>query len=286
MSDGTAACNIKSSPSSSQQVKWSNGSVIENVLHISAAGDADVIVVTEDGNAYKGYFSSVSETPIVLGNAISSTGGQNPACILTGDESTKDVLCQSNDGWNRPGLPNGFNPVQITASYGFVCALDTSGAVWCWSNGGNMGGGLSEVIGSAPSELPFDKPMKFISAGQNSICGVQYEGGVKCKFSYYDSRYLPAKEAVSLAETPEGFLPNAEVFQATWGKGVAINEDGSVVYFEGENQISGISNAVSAGGHREAITVIDAAGGVFLVDGGNASKVATSAPAAAADCPL
>lgn len=281
-----AACNPIGNPSSPQMVNWSSGSPITNVAHISANGDADVVVVTEDGKAYSGYYSSVSETPIIDSGAISSTGGKHPMCILTGDANSKDVLCGHNGQLSRPGLPSDFNAVQISASYGFICALNTDGEVWCWNDGGNSGGGLSSVLSDTPSKFPFDEPMVFVSAGQNSVCGIRQSGGLKCKFSYYDARYLPAISQSSLAETPDDFMPNAIAFQATYGKGVVINKDGSAVYLPGENGLSGVGNVVSAGGHRGAITVVNDAGDVFLVDGGNATQVNSSYRAEAASCAL
>jgi hypothetical protein len=286
LAGGTAACHTKDSPTVSKAVTWAGGSPVTNIAHISTSGDNTAIVVTDDGKAYAGSFSNLPTTPVIESGAIAGTGGKNPLCIMTGTASKKDVVCGTANSLSRPALPSGFNVAQVSASYGFVCALNTDGDVWCWNNGGNSGGGLQSVITDTPSKFPFTEPMAFISAGQNSLCGIKRSGGVKCKFSYYDARYLPAKAEANLAETPDDFLPNAVAFQATYGKGVAINKDGSAVYFPGAVTLSGITGAVAAGGHREAIAVINSAGDVYSVNGGTVTQINTSTKVEAASCSL
>lgn len=285
LAGGTAACHTKDSPTNSSTVTWAGGSPVTDIAHISTAGDSNAIVVTEDGQAYYGDYRNLPTTPVVDSGAISGTGGKNPSCLLTGTATQKDVLCLGNNGApSRPALPSDFNAVQISASYGFVCALNTDGEVWCWESGGNHS--LSGAISSTPSKFPFDEPMIFVSSGQNSVCGIKQSGGAKCKFAYYDARYLPAIAAASIAETPDDFLPNAIAFQATWGKGVAINEDGSAVYFPDAVNLGSISGAVAAGGHREALSVVTADGDIYSVDGGSATQISTPAKVEAGACPL
>lgn len=256
-----------------------------DIAHISTAGDSNAIVVTENGKAYYGDYKNLPTTPVVENGAIAGTGGKNPSCLLTGTATQKDVLCLGDNGaFSRAELPTDFNAVQISASYGFVCALNTDGEVWCWEKGGNHQ--LGGVITSAPTKVPFDEPMIFVSSGQNSICGIRQSGGAKCLFSYNDGRYLPAAAMANLAETPDDFLPNAVAFHATYGKGVAINDDGSAVYFPGGVGLSGISGAVAAGGHREAISVVTADGDIYSVNGGTVTQINTPAKVEAGACPL
>lgn len=286
LADGSAACNVINNPFDSQTVLWQDGTPVDNVAHINSNDDASVMVVTTDGKAYIGRYNKVFNTPFVDSHVISTTGGKNPLCLLVGNASQKEVVCNNFGNLFRPNLPSGFNTVQLSSAYGLTCALNTSGEVYCWADGGNMGDGLASVIKQKPSKFPFDEPMVFVSAGQNSVCGVQKSGGLKCKFSFYDNRYLPAKEVKSLAETPDNLLPNIKSFHTTYGMGVAINKDGSAVYFPGETIISGVGTAVSAGGHRAAMSIVNSDGDVYVVSNGNASKVSTSAPARAASCSL
>lgn len=282
---GMAVCNPSGNPKSPQLVKWSNGTAVSNVAHVNSVDDNNVVVVTDDGKAYFGNMSSLPATPILESGAIASTGGKNPMCLLTqGTGGKKDVMC-GKSGLTRPALPADFDVMQLSGAYGFVCALNRNGEVWCWENGGNSGGGVSSVVKAAPSKFPFTDPMVFIAAGQNVVCGIKQNGGSECKFSYYDNRFLPSANMDQLATTPTDFAPNAKAIQMAYGKGVIINKDGSAQYYPGPTNLS-VGKAVAAGGDRAAISLVNENGDVYVIDGGAAAQVNGQYKAEAAECSL
>jgi len=284
---GMAACNPSGSPKSPQLVKWSNGTAITNVAHINSVDDNNVILVTDDGKAYFGGMGSVPATPILESGAIASTGGKNPACLLVQNGAKKDVRCGKSSSLTRPALPADFDVMQLSGAYGFVCALNRQGEVWCWENGGNSGGGVSSVVKAAPSKFLFTDPMVYIAAGQNVVCGIKHSGGAECKFSYYDNRFLPSTNTSdALGTTPANFAPNAMAMQMAYGKGVVINKDGSAQYYPGPVTLSGVGKAKAAGGDRAAISLQNENGDVFVVDGGTAAVVNAQYKAEAHQCSL
>jgi hypothetical protein len=280
-----AACNPSGSPKSPALVTWSNGTAVTNVAHVNSMDDNNVVVVTNDGKAYYGSRTSLPATPVVESGAISSTGGKNPVCVLVQKGDKKDVLC-GKSGLTRPSLPTDFDVMQLSAAYGFVCALNRNGEVWCWEMGGNSGGGVSSVVKTTPSKFPFTEPMVYVAAGQNSVCGIKQSGGAECKFSYYDSRFLPSNTMDQLATTPANFAPNVQAIQLAYGKGVFINKDGSAQYYPGPVTLSGVGKAKAAGGDRAALSLLNENGDVFVIDGGTASLVNAQYKAEAADCSL
>lgn len=286
-----AACNPGTSEDSSsnttpQVVTWSNGSPITNVMHVSGSESNGVLVVTEDGSAYKGVIGSVSETPIIESGAISVSGGFNSysQCVVIENGDRKDLRCGQQ--LTRPALPEDFDVMQVTAAYGFMCALNKQGEVWCWTGQGSVPG-LQDIIGATPAKLPFDEPMVFISAGQNAVCGTKQSGGITCTFSLYDQPFLQAAAQVNPAYTPDDFHPNGKAFQAGYKGGVAINEDGSAVYYKNGQAVPlSIMNVAAAGGDRGAMSVVTENGDVYLIGGGTATKVEPGMKAQAAACPL
>lgn len=291
---GMAACN-RGTDSANQTdptphiVTWSNGSPITNVAHITGQGSIDgVIVVTEDGQAYKGTINNVSETPIITQGAISATGGygSNSMCVLIENGDKKDLRCGSN--FTRPSLPADFDVMQVTAAYGFMCALNRLGEVWCWTGGGGVPN-LDSIIGATPAKIDFGGPMISVSAGQTSICGTKQSGGLVCKFSYYDARHLPAQQETNVAETPSSFHPTGKAMQAGYRAGLGINKDGSAVYYNdqsGAGKPLSIGNIVAGGGDRGAMGVLTTDGSIYLIAGGTPTKVALQSPATAASCRL
>lgn len=279
-----AVCNPSGNPKSPQLVKWNNGTAISNVAHINSVDDNNVVVVTDDGKAFFGNMNSVPSTPIVENGAIASAGGKNPMCVLVQNGSKKDVLC-GKTSLTRPALPADFDVMQLSAAYGFVCALNRQGEAWCWSEGGNFGGGMGTVIQNEPSKFPFSEPVVFIAAGQNVLCGIKHSGGTECKFSYYDNRFLPAANMDQLGVTPADFAPNAKAIQMAYGKGVIINKDGSAQYYPGPTTLS-VGKAVAAGGDRAAISLVNENGDVYVIDGGSASSVSGQYKVEAHSCSL
>lgn len=283
-----AVCNPIVNPGSPQLVKWSNGAPVTNVAHINSTGDTDVIVVTDDGKAYGGNANSVSMTPIVDSGAIAATGGKNPQCVLVQNGNKKDVLC-GNANLSRPALPTDFDAMQITASYGFVCALNRNGEAWCWIEGNqaNAGGGIEKIVSATPSKFPFSEPVVYIQAGQNSVCGIKFSGGTECKFSYDDTNVLPslAPSPERLGTTPPNFAIDAKAIQIGYKIGVVISEDGSAKYYPGGANLN-VGKAVAAGGDRAAISLVNENGDVYLFDGGTARQVNGQYKAEAHSCSL
>lgn len=281
-----AVCNPIGNPSSSQLVKWSDGSTITNIAHINSSQDTEVIVVTDDGKAYIGNMSGVPMTPVINSGAVAATGGKHPKCVLVQEGGKKDVRCGSSS-LSRPALPADFDVMQITAGYGLVCALNKKGEAWCWQDGGNTGGGIQSVVSATPSKFPFSEPMVYIQAGQNSVCGIKLGGGAECKFSYHDTNVLPAPtpDSAGLGTTPADFAPNAKAIQIGYKTGVVINKDGSAKYYPGGSTLN-VGKAVAAGGDRAAISVVNENGDVYLVDGGNVRQVNGQYKAEAHSCSL
>lgn len=289
-----AACNRGTDSSSQtsptpQMVTWSNGSPISNVAHISGQGSIDsVIVITDDGAAYKGSIGSVSETPIITEGAIAAVGGyqSNSMCVVIEAGDRKDLRCGQD--LTRPALPDNFDVMQVTAAYGFMCALNKEGEIWCWSAGGGVPN-LDSIIGTTPALVDFGEPMIAVSAGQTSVCGTKQNGGLVCKFSYYDARHLPAQEVTNVAQTPANFHPDGKTMQAGYRAGLAINNDGTAVYYNdqsGIGQALQLTNVVAAGGDRGAMGVVTDDGSIYLVAGGTATQVPLEMPATAAACRL
>lgn len=289
-----AACNRGSDAASQtdptpQIVTWSSGTPITNVAYITGRESIDgVLVVTEDGRAYKGTINSVSETPIINQGAISATGGYqaNSMCILIENGDKKDLRCGSS--LTRPNLPTDFDVMQVSAAYGFMCALNRLGEIWCWSAGGGVPN-LDSIIGPTPAKVDFGGPMISVSSGQTAICGTKQSGGLACKFSYYDARHLPAQQVENVAQTPANFHPAGKAMQAGYRASLAINKDGSAVYYNdqsGTGKPLSIGNIVAAGGDRGAMGVQTEDGSIYLVAGGTATKVPLESRSAAASCRL
>lgn len=72
---------------------------------------------------------------------------------------------------------------QVSSGQGHTCAIETSGALWCW--GRNSDGELGLGPGQdgqirAPRAVAPGRSWRAVSAGQNSSCGIDAEGKLYC----------------------------------------------------------------------------------------------------------
>lgn len=285
---GQAAC---ASPGQAElQPVLSGGAPVTDVLHVSAAGENDVAVVKTNGEVLWGPVGDVSTTPVVASGGAQVTGGRNTACALLRSGATGDVACWKNGTQAvRPALPANFDAVQVSAGYGTACALSSAGEVWCWDEGGNV----PPFITATPAPVDFAEPMVFVSAGQDTICGIKQSGGLDCRGNFYASPYLPTEVNGGMPILTPGAFADAVAVQSGYQQGVVIGSDGSATYLGSTSQppstatgelMSGVSGAIAGGGDRGVACALTTAGEVFCSNGGGAAtRVSSSAQVAA--CP-
>ncbi|HYA67546.1 MAG TPA: hypothetical protein VED63_02335, partial [Acidimicrobiales bacterium] len=174
---------------------------VQNVL---SGGDDDSCAVTSSGHVDCwgiGYYGQLgngshlrSATPVQvsgLSGVTQVTNGDSVNCAL---ESNGSVWCWGSGGYGQLGndtfTPAAFTPVavvgirdarQVSAGYGFVCALLATGTVDCWGDGyeGQLGNGNS---------TPQDKPVpvsglsgvKEVASGGYHACALLTVGEVEC----------------------------------------------------------------------------------------------------------
>jgi hypothetical protein len=191
-------------------------------------------------------------------------------------------------------LPGGVQPVQVSANYGLACALAVTGDVYCWDAGGNHGLSLT----AAPSRLALAAPVRLISVGQNSVCGVTFDDRRGCEAAWYDNPFLPTEPAgPGDFQVRQATFASVREVHAGFAQGVIVRGDGQAFYLprtgagsdNAGEPFNGVSNAVASGGDRGAACVQEAGGAVFCHAGGTTSRATVGgAPlqAQAAACPL
>jgi hypothetical protein len=287
--DGQAACK-KGNGTTVEIVEWTDGTPITGVMQVTGRGADQVVLVTEDGAAYEGRITegvNPDTGKIVDAGAITVSGGFKPrACMMIDAEGKRDLVCTDNGSpWIRPDLPEDFDAVQISSTYGYECALNRKGEVWCW---GNTPPKFDGILTATPSQMPFDAPLINLSADQTTICGISYFGQPKCLFSPFDSRYMPVGDAVPgavIVTLPDDFEPNAVLFHGAYSRGVIVRSDGTAAYYtsNGGTELP-IPNIIAGGGKRDAVSVLTAEGDVYAVNSGAAALI-TSHKAANPICP-
>ena len=273
---GLAGCKTDMTGSAPTILKWANGENINNVAHVSGYQSNKAIVVTDDGAAYEGTIggSFDQSSPIVSSGAIAVSGGFKPACILTKNGNTRDLVCNDN-GWGRPSLPAGFDVMQVSVAYGYSCALNRQGEAWCWGSSPAFG----STISGTPSKLPFEEPLVNISTAQNGLCGTKLGGGLQCLYGRYDGPpYFPLRDGFeSPVREPDNFHPNAVNVHMGYKLGVVIDNDGSATLYSTDDNSGtklSVTNVVAAGGKRNVASNGDASGIVLLTAGGDTYTIA------------
>lgn len=79
------------------------------------------------------------------------------------------------------GLPPNDAPQQVTPGSSHTCARLTSGAVYCWGNGGSgqMGNG-SFTSSTSPVKIPLPATASKVASGDSFICAALTDGSVWC----------------------------------------------------------------------------------------------------------
>lgn len=272
---GLAGCKTEMSGSAPILLKWSNGENINNVAHVSGYQSNKAIIVTDDGAAYEGTIggSFDQSNPIVSSGAIAVSGGFKPACILTKNGNSRDLICNDN-GWGRPSLPAGFDVMQVAVAYGYSCALNRQGEAWCWGSSPAFG----STISGTPSKLAFEEPLVNISTAQNGLCGTKLGGGLQCLQGRYDGPpYLPLRSGnESPVREIDNFHPNAVNVHMGYKLGVVIDNDGSATLYSTDNTAGtklSVTDVIAAGGKRNVAANGDASGIVLLTAGGDTYAV-------------
>tara|TARA_B100000530_G_scaffold169002_1_gene106611 strand:- start:470 stop:1000 length:531 start_codon:yes stop_codon:yes gene_type:complete len=123
--------------------------------------------------------------------------GKNFSCITT--QGGQEVWCWGDDSQGQLGngalstamnpypvkvsLPPGLVISDLAAGYQHVCALSTTGKLFCWGDGsyGQLGSG-GTVDATSPFGVPalFSKEIVGVDCGHQTTCAVDAEGGVWC----------------------------------------------------------------------------------------------------------
>lgn len=292
--DGQAVCK---NGTSLFTLKWTTDKTpVSDVMQVTGMGSDLALVVTADGAAYRAKIDigvDPEKDKIVAAGAITASAGFTPrGCIMIDAGNKRDLVCtDKGDKWERPALPEDFDVVQLSASYKMNCALNTKGEAWCWGHPD----AIRDIITDTPSRMPFNEPLINISADQSTICGVSYSGNPKCLLDQFVPGYVKTGESIPDSNSglylATDFEPNAAFFHGAYNRGVIVRKDGSGVYYtkslaDSDSPITlGIDNIIAAGGKRDQISVMTAAGDIYSVNGGSASKI-TEYKAQNPLCPL
>jgi len=293
LSDGGGACARGSA--AFQRVAFAGGGAMTDVAQVSGQRDGAVGVVTSAGALHVGGITSISATPLIASGVVNYSAGYHASVALVEQGDGLGVLSWTDNGTPAPvTLPDGAQPIQVSANYGLACALSTAGQAYCWDAGGNH----SLQLTATPTRMPLARAVQMISVGQNSVCGVSFDATLECQAAWYDSPFLPT----------EGMAPNFQVRQSTFpavrsvhvgfNQGIVVRSDGTAAFLSGGvvppndnpgEAFTGVSNIVAAGGDRGSACVMTNAGAVFCRSGGAVTQATLDgAPltAQAATCPL
>ena len=290
LENGQAEC-VSPGGTTPTTVAWQGGGAVTDILHVSGTGENEVSLVTMSGAVHTGGVTSVSTTPVIASNAVAVTGGRNTKCALVSEGGGKDVMCFSGGSAVRPGLPSGFDAVQVSSGYGVACAVNTDGEVWCWDEGGNV----PPFVNKTPSKVDFAEPMVFVSAIQDVVCGIKWSGGMDCRANWYANPFLPTdNDGMGGISLQAGAFSDAVAIQAAYAQGVVVTADGKAIYLPKVGSV-GVSNPgvefnngsgfIAAGGDRGLKCALTGGGDVYCLDGSNNAVKVNSMKAEAGVCP-
>ncbi len=293
LSDGGAACSR--STAEFTRVTFAGGEAVSNVAQVSGQRDSGVGVVTTAGALHVGGVTSISATPLIASGVVSYSGGFHASVALVTEGDGFGVRSWTDNGSPAPvTLPDGEEPIQVSANYGLACALSTSGSVYCWNAGGNH----SLQLTDAPTRMAIARPLQMISVGQNSVCGVSFDSTLECVAAWYDSPFLPTEGSAPNFQVRASTFPSIREVHAGFGQGIVVRSDGTAVFLPGGvvppadnpgQPFTGATNVIASGGDRGSACVQTQAGAVFCrVGTGVAQATLGGAPliAQAATCPL
>jgi hypothetical protein len=293
LADGGGACTSASGSEVFQRATFQGGGAINNVAQISGINDNGALVVTAAGALHYGNsYTAVATAPLIASGVVNVTAGRNARAALVRDGAGFAVMGWTGDGTPaRIALPSGVMPMQVSANYGIACALDATGAVYCWEAGGNHDLGVT----TTPSKMDFDKPLKMISVGQNTVCGVSFSNTLECKAGWYSSPWLPTEGMAPNFSVRQSTFPMVRTVHAGYHYGIIVRADGAAFYL-GDTPpgmdnpgmpFTGATDVVAAGGDRGNACVLTAAGSVYCNAGGTVKQATLGGSplqAAAAPC--
>lgn len=297
--DGGAACTKTSAAFT--RVTFSDGTPVTDVAQVSGMGENAVGVVTIDGALHMGNSpTTIDTTPLIASGVVNISGGRNARVALVTQGTGFGILGWQNDAApSGVTLPGGEQPVQVSANYGLACALATTGAVFCWQQGANVS--VPNVMGqTSPVPVDLGAPVRLVSAGQDTLCGVTFDDTLTCTGEFNASPYLPTQRVGGEIQLLTTSFPSVREVHAAFHQGTIVRSDGSAFFLPGvgagENnpgqQFTGATNVVASGGDRATSCVVTTAGEVFCMFGamGGPTQRATidGAPlvAQAAQCPF
>lgn len=293
LADGGAACSR--STAEFTRVTFAGGAAVTNVAQVSGQRDSGVGVVTTAGALHVGGVTSIGTAPLIASGVVNYSGGFHASVALVAEGDGFGVLSWTDNGAPAPvTLPNGEEPIQVSANYGLACALSTAGNAYCWNAGGNH----SLQLTDAPTRVAINRPLQMISVGQNSVCGVSFDSTLECVAAWYDSPFLPTEGSAPNFQVRASTFPSIREVHAGFGQGIVVRSDGTAVFLAGGvvppadnpgQPFTGVTNVIAAGGDRGSACVQTQAGAVFCrVGTGVAQATVGGAPlvAQAAACPL
>lgn len=293
LADGGAACSR--STAEFTRVTFAGGAAVTNVAQVSGQRDSGVGVVTTAGALHVGGVTGISTTPLIASGVVNYSGGFHASVALVTEGDGFGVLSWTDNGAPAPvTLPDGEEPIQVSANYGLACALSTTGNAYCWDAGGNH----SLQLTAAPARVAIARPLQMISVGQNSVCGVSFDSTLECVAAWYDSPFLPTEGSAPNFQVRASTFPAIREVHAGFGQGIVVRSDGTAAFLAGGvvppadnpgQPFTGVTNVVAAGGDRGSACVQTQAGAVFCRVGGGVSQATLGgAPlvAQAASCPL
>jgi hypothetical protein len=252
-------------------------------------------VVTTAGALHVGGVTSISTTPLIASGVVNYSGGFHASVALVTEGDGFGILSWTDNGTPAPvTLPDGAEPIQVSANYGLACALSTAGDAYCWNAGGNH----SLQLTDAPTRMAIARPLQQISVGQNSLCGVSFDATLECVAAWYDSPFLPTEGSAPNFQVRASTFPSIREVHAGFGQGIVVRTDGTAVFLPGGvvppadnpgQAFTGVTNVIAAGGDRGSACVQTQAGAVFCRVGTGVSQATVGgAPllAQAATCPL
>jgi hypothetical protein len=293
LADGGAACSRGTAEF--QRVTFAGGGPVTNVAQVSGQRDSGVAVVTLDGALHVGGVTSISTTPLIASGVVNYSGGFHASVALVEQGDGFGVSSWTDNGTpTAVTLPGGAQPIQVSANYGLACALSTAGEAYCWNAGGNH----SLPLTDAPTRMPLARAVQSISVGQNSVCGVSFDGTLECQAAWYDSPFLPTEGAAPNFQVRQSTFPAVREVHVGFGQGIVVRADGTAAFLGGGvvppadnpgQPFTGVTSIVAAGGDRGSACVQNGAGAVFCRTGTSVAQATLDgAPltAQAATCPL
>lgn len=257
VADGGAACTKTSAEFT--RVTFADGTPVTDVAVVHSMGENAVGVVTTAGALHVGDgATSIAATPLIASGVVNVSGGRNARVALVDEAGGLAIR-----GWNGNGtpaplaLPDGEEPIQVSANYGLACALSTSGSVFCWYQGGNVSiQGLSGQ--AAPVAVDLGAAVRQISAGQDTLCGVTFAHTLACVGSFNASPYLPAQHVNGDVQFLATTFPSVREVHAAFQQGSVVTSDGAAFFLPGvaagsDNpgvSFAGASDVIASGGDR------------------------------------